>query len=68
MTRAKLRIEGMRCGGCALKVDDVLREVDGVVRVSTSFARGRTKIEYDEARVGLEALRALIVGLGYRPQ
>lgn len=65
-----LRVEGMHCGSCALSVDDRLEELDGVEKSKTSYARGRTKLVYDEARVDLDRIRAAIVELGYeaRPE
>lgn len=64
--KAILRIEGMHCGACAMNVDDALEELDGVRRSNTSFGRGRTKLEYDESRVGLEELQCAVATLGYQ--
>ena len=68
MTKTKLKVTGMHCGSCALSVDDALEELDGVRKSSTSFARGQTKLEYDETRVDLDTLRSVIAGLGYQAQ
>lgn len=68
MTKAKLKVSGMHCGSCAVGVDDALEELDGVERSSTSFARARTKLEYDETKIGLEEVRSVIAGLGYEAQ
>lgn len=66
MTKTKLKISGMHCGSCALSIDDSLEEIDGVKASSTSFARGRTKLEYDEDRVDLPTIHAAIADLGYQ--
>ena len=68
MTKARLKIDGMHCSSCAAGIDDRLEELDGVRKSSTSFARGRTKVEYDESRVDLDAMRRAILELGYYPQ
>lgn len=63
-----LRVEGMHCGSCALSIDDRLKELDGVEKSKTSYARGRTKLVYDETRVDLDRIRAAIAELGYQPR
>lgn len=68
MTKAKISVSGMHCGACALNIDDALEDLDGVRRSSTSFARGRVKLEYDEAVTDLDAVRSILVGLGYQPE
>ena len=68
MTKTKIKVTGMHCASCALSIDDELEAIDGVRKASTSFPRGRTKLEYDEAKVDVETVRAAIAGLGYRTQ
>lgn len=68
MTKAKIKVSGMHCASCALSIDDELEAIDGVKRASTSFPRRRTKLEYDEAKVDLGAVRAAIARLGYEAQ
>lgn len=63
--KTTLKIDGMHCGACALNVDDALEEIDGVRRSKTSYARGRVKVDHDEARVSPEDLRRAVAGLGY---
>lgn len=68
MTKTKLKIDGMHCGSCAVGIDDSLEELPGVERASTSYARGRTKLVYDERQVDLETIRGVITQLGYRTE
>ena len=63
--KAVLKVDGMHCGACALNVDDALEELDGVRRSKTSLMRGRTKVEYDEARVTPGDLQRTVSELGY---
>lgn len=65
MTKAKLKVGGMHCASCAAGIDDRLEELEGVERSSTSFVRGRTKVEYDESKVSINAMRAAVAELGY---
>ena len=68
MTKKKLKVSGMHCGSCAAGIDDRLEELEGVKKSSTSFARGRTKVEFDESAVTIDALRAAIADLGYEAE
>ena len=65
MTKTKLKIAGMHCASCAANVDDRLEELEGVKKSSTSFARGRAKVEFDESTVSVEAIHAAVAELGY---
>ena len=65
MTKTKIKVSGMHCASCALSIDDELETIDGVKKASTSFPRGRTKLEYDEAKVDIDTVRTAIAGLGY---
>ena len=63
--KATLRLTGMHCPSCAMNVDDALEELDGVRRSKTSYARGRTKIDFDEERLDVDRIRATIGARGY---
>ena len=43
MLKIILEVEGMRCGMCETHVNDVVRRVDGVKKVKSSHAKGRTE-------------------------
>lgn len=68
MTKTKLKVSGMHCASCAVNIDDSLEDLEGVRKASTSFARGRTKLEFDETTVDLETVRSVIGELGYQAQ
>ena len=48
---AKLRIEGMTCGGCATAVRVVLNKVDGVSDAKVSYEEKLAVVDYDPAKV-----------------
>ena len=62
-------VHGMHCGSCGLLVDDVVEELDGVVRVRTSVQAGSTEVvltaEADREQVAREVVIA-ISSVGYR--
>lgn len=66
MTKTKVTVSGLHCASCAASIDDALEHLEGVKKASTSFARGRTKLEFDETKVDLKTVRSVIGGLGYQ--
>ena len=64
MLKITLEVEGMRCGMCETHVNDVVRRVDGVKKVKSSHAKGRTEvIAEDGTNVGL--IKEAIAKQGY---
>ena len=53
MTDVILRISGMDCGACAVRIVRALRGLPGVHAVSVSDTAGCARLTYDEAAVGL---------------
>lgn len=39
------RVSGMRCGGCAAKVEQALKEVVGVEQVEVDMAQGIARVQ-----------------------
>lgn len=49
-----LTITGMHCTSCAMNIDGVLEETDGVLTAQTSYARAEVKITYDPLKISKE--------------
>jgi Cu+-exporting ATPase len=59
-------VDGMKCGGCAKRIEKALANVDGVLAVKTDF---RTKKVEIVTKPGVDArslVKPTIDGLGYR--
>ncbi len=64
MLKITLEVEGMRCGMCETHVNDVVRRVDGVKKVKSSHAKGRTEVvAEDGTNIGL--IKEAIAKQGY---
>lgn len=63
--KQRLQVHGMHCASCAMLIDDELEELEGVKASSTSYARQRTDVDFDESRVGVQQLVGKIAELGY---
>lgn len=65
MTRKRFQIQGMHCTGCAMLIDGVLEELQGVKSANTSYARQIVEVEYDESSVSEEAILNAVKDAGY---
>ncbi|OGP89526.1 MAG: copper-translocating P-type ATPase [Deltaproteobacteria bacterium RBG_19FT_COMBO_43_11] len=58
-------VGGMTCAACVRRVENALKEVDGVKDVSVNLATGRATVIHDIRWAGLEALAKTIKDAGY---
>lgn len=58
-------VTGMTCGGCAISIEQVLKNTDGVEDVSVSFERGQVVVKYDDRKATASKLRAAVKSIGY---
>jgi Cu+-exporting ATPase len=65
MIKITLKISGMHCTSCSLRIDGDLEELDGVQSAYTNFARGESEVEYDESKVSAVQLADVIRKAGY---
>ena len=64
MLKITLEVEAMRCGMCETHVNDVVRRVEGVKKVASSHAKGRTEVLAEDA-VNIELIKEAIAKQGY---
>ena len=64
MLKITLEVEGMHCGMCETHVNDVVRRVEGVKKVASSHAKGRTEVLAEDA-VNIELIKEAIAKQGY---
>lgn len=59
-------INGMTCGGCAISIEQILKNTEGVEDVRVNFERGQAVVKYDDRKVTATKLRAAIKSIGFR--
>ncbi|HHW05239.1 MAG TPA: copper-translocating P-type ATPase [Methanothermobacter sp.] len=64
--KTNIRIGGMSCAGCALRIEDALNQLDGVKDASVNFATAKASIEYDPKKIGIKDIEKVIVETGYQ--
>ena len=64
-TTATLAIKGMHCVSCSLNIDGALEDLEGVKSSKTNYAKARTVVTHDPAKISVESIMAAIQKLGY---
>jgi len=65
MKRITIRIGGMGCAACALKIEEALKGLDGVSDATVNLVEGKVSVEYDPRKADLSDMEAAIEDAGY---
>jgi len=63
----KMRVEGMDCSACAIKVENALKRLPGVSDIDMNYATETLKLRLDEDRTTRGGVESKIRSLGYKP-
>lgn len=63
MAKATLKVEGMTCGHCVSSVEKAL--INAGASGTVDLAAKKVSVQYDEAKVTLDAIKAAIEDQGY---
>jgi len=66
MEKLDLQIEGMHCGSCAVGIQMLLSQMEGVKSIEVSYENKRGIVEFDPAKVTKEQMVKAIEELGYK--
>jgi Cd2+/Zn2+-exporting ATPase len=64
----KMRVEGMDCSACAIKIENALKRLPGVSDINVSYGTETLALNLDEDRNSRKVIEDKIRGLGYTPQ
>jgi len=64
----KMRVEGMDCGACAIKIENALKRLPGVSDINVNYGTETLRLNLDEDRSSRKTIEDKIRGLGYTPQ
>jgi copper chaperone CopZ len=59
-TKAVLKINGMTCGKCPVKIEKALDKLDGVKKARASYRKHQASVVYDEKMVTIEDMKKAI--------
>jgi len=66
MTNTTLKIQGMTCNHCVMRVAKALKAIPGVMDAKVDLQKGEAVVTYDDAKVSPEKLSFAIVEAGYQ--
>ncbi|HEY6000415.1 MAG TPA: copper ion binding protein [bacterium] len=65
-TTAVVKIEGMSCGHCVMRVEKGVTALVGVKKVKVDLAKKEGTFVFDPAKTTVEAIKAKINEIGYK--
>ena len=66
MEKVEMNIEGMHCGSCAVGIQMLVSQMEGVKSVEVSYEGKKGMFEFDPAKTNKEAIVKSIAELGYK--
>ncbi|HII80589.1 MAG TPA: heavy-metal-associated domain-containing protein [Methanosarcina sp.] len=67
MVQVIIRIEGLECSHCVVRVGRAIASVQGVVDVDVNLEKREAVVDFEETRTDLGKIRAAIRDAGYEP-
>ncbi len=65
ITYVTVRIEGMSCHSCEIRVETALKSVPGIRSVTVDATKGEARIAFDDEVTSLDTIRGKMRGVGY---
>lgn len=65
MQKKIFSVTGMHCPNCAMRIEGLEDELEGVAAIRASYRAERVEVEYDDAVTSSERIAAAITALGY---
>jgi len=65
VNRLKLQVEGIVCSGCAMDMENILRDTDGIIDAAVNYADGTILIEFDPDEINERDVFIRVRKLGY---
>ncbi len=66
MVSKSIQIQGMTCASCAKTVEKVTRKLEGVKEANVNYATEKLNISFDEAKVSVTDIQAVVEKAGYK--
>ena len=65
MAEIVLKIKGMSCQHCVVRISKALKDLKGVKDVKVSLEKGSAEVNYDDKLVTLSRMKDAVVDAGY---
>ncbi|WP_255350347.1 heavy-metal-associated domain-containing protein [Methanosarcina sp. 2.H.A.1B.4] len=67
ITQETIKVEGMSCGHCVMRVKKAIEGLEGVTKVDVSLENKQAVVEFDEGKIDVEKIKAVVKETGYEP-
>jgi copper chaperone len=67
MTQETIKVEGMSCMHCQLRVKKAIEEIEGVRKADVNLQTKQVTIDYEEGKANPEKVKDAIREAGYEP-
>ncbi len=67
ITQETIKVEGMSCGHCVMRVKKAIEGVQGVKKVDVSLENKQAVVDFDEEKTDVDKIKAAIKETGYEP-
>lgn len=65
ITQETIKVEGMSCGHCVMRVKKAIEGVQGVNKVDVNLDNKQAVVEFDEGKTDVEKIKAAVRDTGY---
>jgi Cd2+/Zn2+-exporting ATPase len=65
MTKKTFRVTGMQCPNCAMQIEGLEDELEGVASIRASYSKAQVVIEFDESKIHLDRIFDSVKRKGY---
>jgi len=66
MTTTTIKVQGMTCNHCVMRVAKALKAVPGVQDAKVDLQKAEAVVSYDDAKVSADKLSTAVVEAGYK--
>ena len=66
MAKTTLKVQGMTCNHCVMRVAKALKAVPGVQDAQVDLQKAEAVVTYDESKVAQDKLTSAVVEAGYK--
>lgn len=65
MLKRTFHVVGMHCSNCAMQIEGMEDDLEGVIRVRASYQKGLVEVEFDETKVSQSQIFENVKAKGY---
>ena len=65
MEEIVLKINGMKCSGCSQRLENALKNTDGIESASVDLETREAKVEYNKKEISFENICEVVADIGF---